>query len=264
MNRYRDLLARLGHPLAARMMDDRVASARVTYQAPPEWLGYPPALVPIMSDGPTYLGLWRHWFLPRRDSFVTLSLENDGLVTEVARTERQLATLLVVELLVLEDTVTDEVEWLARRLDVADVDEVDEHTNEHGDDPQELAGLRVFATDTPLATADPAEYDGEFPTMERTDGTRRSWFEYDPDIVKAVPVTPPWLDPASAKQSLFNQYLDAGQFADAWLTLNSPGWRFAEAARALGQLRDTAAAPSEFAAVADTWITLAAHDDSGY
>jgi hypothetical protein len=47
--------------------DESIGTPICTLQAPAEWYGFPPALIPIWSDGswPIYIGYWKHWFVDR-------------------------------------------------------------------------------------------------------------------------------------------------------------------------------------------------------
>ena len=66
----------------------RLPVSGVTY--PPSWYGYPPALIPIWSEGFVYVGLWKHWFTERPLSFVRVYVRAGHTVVEIARTPEQL------------------------------------------------------------------------------------------------------------------------------------------------------------------------------
>jgi hypothetical protein len=58
-----------------------------------------------------------------------------------------------------------------------------------------------------------------------------------------------------AQLEIFRQLLDTDDFAGAWLSLNSPGWRFGEARSAIKLLSAKVPDP-EFAVLADAWSSL--------
>ncbi|AUH64619.1 hypothetical protein [Paracoccus zhejiangensis] len=267
MNRYKDLISAMGYPVAARASGARIASLFETFDAPPGWYGYPPALIPLLSDGslPSYLGLWKHWFIAREPSFATLSVSDDHRTDEIARTEGQLSEWLVAKLIVAADEVSDDVRDLANALDVSDLAAIDQVTVETGDEAKGLAKLPAFATNTPLASADIATYDGGFAVPGREDGAYRCYFDYNPEVIQTIPDHPEWLHPQSDKPALFRQYFDRGEFGPAWLTLNGTGWLFTEAALALEQLAGAPpAAEGLFKQMAEIWIAQAKDYPGGY
>lgn len=150
MMNYDLTLRDLGYPAASQLSHEAVAELFVTYANPVEWYGFPPALVPILSDGtwPLYVGLWKHWFVPRQPSFVELNVNLDHKVEEVARDDRQLAALMLLRLIVLRDGIDEDVRRLAARLGVGDDDlaRLDAHTPEHADFPRPAAAARIRRT----------------------------------------------------------------------------------------------------------------------
>ncbi len=267
MMNYDLTLRDLGYPAASQLSHEAVAELFVTYANPVEWYGFPPALVPILSDGtwPLYVGLWKHWFVPRQPSFVELNVNLDHKVEEVARDDRQLAALMLLRLIVLRDGIDEDVRRLAARLGVGDDDlaRLDAHTPEHADFPEDLPLLPEFAEHPPqFSVEDGTDYDGEFPTGDVP--RYSSYFEYDPDMLAGMSDLPPWLDPATDKPALFETYLAAGDFGAAWLTLNGTGWIYPVAAKALQRLRDSAPADPVFHQIADEWIRFATDQDGGY
>ena len=261
MSDFAAILGELGQPKAAKLAQPDVASLFGSYVAPAEFFGYPPALIPIFSEFglPSYLGLWKHWFVQREPSFVTMDVRRDHLVEEVARNESQLAARIVLELMVLNDGVDAEVRGLANLLNVGEfaLRQIDKFSDAYGDDYKELAKLPDFRSVTPRECADPNLYGGEFPTPKRLDFERQCYFEFDPDLLAEISDLPPWLDPTSDKPPLFRQFVNAGDYAHAWLTLNGTGWFFDDAAKAMARLKSDLPDDRIFQQVAECWIANA-------
>ena len=264
MKSYQDLLLKEGYPSASKLCDERAAALFVTFKAPPDWYGFPPALLPIMSDGtwPVYIGLWKHWFVPRAPTFVELNIGDDYKLEEIARTDRQLALLMLLRLIVLKDDVDSDVRWLAEHLGLShdDVSRIDAFSQEYGDDPEYIFELPEFSEMLPLSFADGKPYDGEFPPAVATNIAG-----LEIPIGETMQQTPsqPWLDPLTDKVELFSRYLSDGDFGRAWLTLNSRGWSFAAAAKAINEL-SIKAGDAEFSVVASRWAEHAATYDGAY
>ena len=70
----------------------------ITMEAPAGWYGFPPALVPIWSEGsgPNYIGIWKHWFTERPWSFVQMYVGADRKTIEIARTQEQLLSVIAM------------------------------------------------------------------------------------------------------------------------------------------------------------------------
>src|SRR6267378_658670 len=91
-----------------------------TFQSQADWYGFPPALLPIWSEGsgPTYMGVWRHWPEGRRLSFVGMYVELGRNVVEIARTNDQFLSYAVIRLIVANDGISGELVEFARRVGV--------------------------------------------------------------------------------------------------------------------------------------------------
>ncbi|MDP0925906.1 hypothetical protein Q0601_01860 [Paracoccus onubensis] len=266
MKRYSELVSKLGYSTARNISNEKVASLFESYEVPPGWYGFPPALVPIISDGslPSYIGLWKHWFVQREVSFVTMSVSDDYRISEIARNEDQLSQIFVANLIVLQDEVTEDATWLAKHLGVENIDEIDGVTMASGDDPEGFSALSSFKRNAPLSSCDPADYDGEFPTPGRIGSKYQCYFEYAEDSLDDLPDVPEWVNPNTDKPRLFDKFLNESRLDYAWLTLNGTGWHYAEAAAALDRLRKSVPADENFQMMADIWISFASEYDGGY
>lgn len=238
MKEIQKTLSELGYLEASKFFDLDVESLFYSYVSPPEWYGFPPALIPVMSDGsgPIYLGLWHHWFGMRQDSFVEMSVSRDYNVTEIARSELQFLTYLIARLITLNDDVSDGIVLFSQQLGFDSIDDIDEVTLESGDSLDGLLKLECFSALPPLE-ASPEIYNGSFPTVNETDFSTTTPFEFV-SLENREYLGAPWIDPGSDKPILFNKYLSNNELEKAWYTLNSNGWGFADAAAAILKLSD--------------------------
>jgi RHS repeat-associated protein len=222
----------------------RVPVAGNTY--PPPWYGYPPALIPMWSEGFIYVGLWKHWFTERPLSFVRIYVRAGHSIVEIARTPEQFLCYTSITAIVAHDGVRPE------------------------DDPSGFAAIRQFQTDTPLASvADVARYDGWFPRVNFA--TAIPWWrhccslEVSDDVRAVWPATvlaPPWVAAPPTPQ-MFRDFVQAGDYRSAWLTLNSAGWPLPDARAAIGQLA-AAAGDGTFSTLADAWLAASNGQSGGY
>lgn len=264
MTNYQEIIHKLGYPRAVRLCDARIAALFATFKSPPDWYGFPPALIPIMSDGtwPVYVGLWKHWFVPKAPSFVELNVGNNYRLAEIARTDRHLALLMIIRLIVQKDDVDDDVLWLSTHLDVSadDLSRLDRFTQEYGDDPKRILLIPEFAAIPPADFPEADDYSDDFLIAS---GHQIGGSEAPRDVSLAEVEEQPWLNPHSDKQKLFDHYMQDRNFSKAWLALNSSGWEFPTAAKALEKLMDNSDDPS-FHQLCDGWIALASNYSGQY
>lgn len=240
--------------------------------APFSLYGFPPALIPIFSDssGPAYHGFWKHPLGARATTLVHLSVEIGYRADEVARNVEQLFTRIVLTAIGVHDRVTPEAERFATGVGLTDLAALDQLSMEAGYCLPDLRGHPPFDRDCPLGCFDdPNDYDGDFPNralVERGGDLRRICvLEVDHDLqqrIAARPEAPPWFttrdQPATCRA-----LLDAGDLAGAWMSLNSPGWRFADAKLALRALADRADDPA-LSVIAEAWIAERHEHAGGY
>src|SRR4051794_2545699 len=99
MKGYLEFLEKLGSSRLRVCASGEAGVPLPNYNAPAEWHGFPPALVPIWSDGsgPSYLGLWKHWFSARPISCVRQYVGLGHLTVEIARTEEQFFAYVAIK-----------------------------------------------------------------------------------------------------------------------------------------------------------------------
>jgi hypothetical protein len=238
--------------------------------------GFPPALIPTWSNGNSmyYVGLWKHWFVPRQATFVQCLLEEDCRVYEIARNPAQLLHVLGLEILCACEGDRGELEEFARRcggsIDVVGLEQIAWQT---GDDPVGLLGLPLFQDDPPLSMCgDAVDYRGDFPDPRDEANSRRfqesCTLEVPDAFVKAIVSSPwsfefpPWYREQDV-QGLFYELLGSGNTKDAWLVLNCHGWDYPSAKQALSDL-SRRAGDSSFSTVADAWRSLDHQVGGGY
>ena len=235
-----------------------------TLEAPAQWFGFPPALIPIWSDGsrPTYIGYWKHWFVEREPCFVKMYISSDRMTTEIARTSSQLFGVVAMMAISLDDGVTLGLEQFAARVGLESLLELDAVSLKTGDDPKGFPKAELFKTLTPLdcISCDGTPYMGGFPN-EFASG---NWWETSCSFEilnrnMRVPESsnlPGWFDPAQEKTTLFEGFMSASRLDYAWLTLNSTGWMIADARRAIVELQ-ARTSDEAFNCVVTSWLSVA-------
>jgi hypothetical protein len=234
--------------------------------------GFPPALIPLWSEntGPRYAGLWKHWFLPRQGTFVLCSVDESYRVMEIARTAEQLLDWLLYYSLYVDEDGEPEFRAFASAAAVTNYPAVRSLIETEGYEPANLRSLPAFRHGPPLRSClTAAEYHGDFPSewmlLDRASLQRVCSLELPrrllPVITKAT-VAPPWLA-ATEQARVFQGLLRAGDLAGAWLSLNSSGWMFSEAKKAIRQLADRAG-DTAFSVLAEAWVAQPHESRGGY
>jgi hypothetical protein len=274
MERYTHLARLLGLPPSiVRCISWQIPPPQaLCFDAPTGWYVFPPALIPLWSNGssPYYIGYWRHWFVRREPCFVLMYVEAH-CASQIARTPEQLYCYLAMESITTEDGISKDLERFAHEVGLADLEELDRVTLVSGDDPRGFRQLRPFVERTPLeSVASLDEYTGDFPTGDFS-GTRAWWrascsWEIPDEVFVRWPdgkERPPWLRAGRDNKAVFAALLRDGDLAGAWLTLNSTGWRMSDARQAVGDLR-LAAHDVAFDLLAETWLAVADESAGGY
>ena len=226
---------------------------------PAEWYGFPPAMIPICSTGsrPTYLGLWKHWFIDRPSSYVKMYVASGRQVIEVARTPDQLLTVIVMMSIANEDGIEPPLIEFAKQVRMDhQLDAIDAVSLETGDDAKGFVKLKSFQVLTPQSSVDDlSTYDGSFPlVIDRVAPADSCSFE----LVNRIPDAslPGWIRASDRRQEAFEQRLSEKKFGEAWLLLNSTGWAIGNARTALQSLV-RASNNRELGVVADAWCSVA-------
>lgn len=232
--------------------------------APPDSIGFPPALIPVWDkgSGPKFYGYWRHWFVPRQPTFVEYNLDASE-VYEWGRTFLQLVGGLVLRDVEVNDGLTGEARRFLESVGFPDLEGFEELLANGGDHPSILAEHVVFRDDPPLIVFEfGGEYGGDFPNpRDRASWRYASSLELEVDsLVGEMPSTR--LVTPNPKEE-FERCLKDGDLGSAWLALNCRGWLFAEASIAIQELSRRAGDPV-FADLARAWVVENGDVGSGY
>ena len=248
---YDQLYAAIGIPDRARALAKGTVSIPLLgYSAPYADYGFPPALLPLCSEasGPLLFGYWRHWFVDRACCIVRASVEEGYRVNEIARNFDQFVRVIALEKIVADDGVEADLEEFARRVSITDLEELDSISIKGGDDPTTLLQHPLFGTDAPLRSCSGTGYKGDFPdpAVEGRNSPIFCGLEIPTDLherLRRRASVWPWIR-AVDQRPIFDGCLNARDFAGAWMSLNSPGWRFEDAKDALQDLASAAGDPN--------------------
>lgn len=271
MNEFINLLSTLEFPNSVcKCASGEITNPILDFSAPFEWYGFPPALIPVWSEGsgPNYYGYWKHWFSDRKPSFVHMNVSAGREVKEIARTADQFLCCMVIAAICLYDGIELSTEQFANKIKLSNLSEIDDVTLDTGDNPKGFVKLPQFTNLVPLASIkDDIQYSGDFPTVKTLNSTSLiSSFELPLEIIGKFRTEdrpmPDWLDASKVKNS-FNENLKAGDFSKAWLSLNSTGWSIAEAKLALKELNNSVN-DQNFNTLATWWLSIADESVGGY
>lgn len=222
------------------------------------WYSHPPALIPLfIGEGASYIGLLKHWFVERKLTFVKYALEWEYML-ERARTADQLFTLMVLEMDMITEEITDEIIAFTKSIDFTNPKIIDDFAIEFGDNPKYLKKLIFLNQDTPLMYLENLEdYTGDYPTSEKILNAKAivkacSYEIANKESLQNIEHIPQWLSDTN-KQKLFDQYIISNELGKAWLTLNSTGWKLEDVAKALKRLIELTD-DTTFHLVAEHWI----------
>lgn len=261
-------------PVINECIAGAISPPLATFKAPAEWYGFPPALIPIWSDGsrPTYIGLWKHWFVDREPSFVKMYVSSNRLTIEVARTVEQLFALIAMMSISERDGVEPDLVIFAGKVGLKNLEQINSVSLVSGDDARGFSMIDQFKNETPMESVKlMGDYNGDFPGAG-FDRANPWWekscsFEISMDLLSTWPIDltkPAWIESGtSSKFDLFRSYLDDNNVRNAWLTLNSSGWSIRDAKMAISEL-ELKAKNKQFTLLADAWLSIADEGAGGY
>lgn len=225
------------------------------------WYPHPPCLIPLFTGyGASYKGLVHHFFCDRKTTFVGYILEQ-GYFSEIARDENQLITLMILDMLSIEDEISDEIRKFCENINYkeSDLNKVYEYYEENSNDTEYLNELDFFENNVPFQDIENIEdYNGDFPAsltiVNEAQIKNACQFEIDDlSLIEDVKNIPDWLKNNTNKKALFNQYLAENKLKQAWFALNSKDWYLKDVAEAL-ELFKQKTNDTLFHLVADNWI----------
>lgn len=223
------------------------------------WYPHPPCLIPLfLGYGASYRGIIHHFFCNRKNTFVEFYLEN-GYMSETSRTEKQLFTMMILDMIITEDKITSDILEFSERIQYREVNDIYYFFNEYGDDSDEFNKLPYFKDKLPFENIeDLDDYNGDYPSSIYIANPlvieKSSPFEVaNLDFLKDIPNVPIWFDENIDKKELFNQYIRENKLKEAWFTLNSKNWLLKDVAEALNILK-MKSDDELLHLVADNWI----------
>lgn len=221
------------------------------------WYQHPPALVPIfLGFGAAYYGYLKHWFVEREETYMRFVAEW-GFMLEYARNSRQFFAQMILGMDMIKEGLDDKILKFAEAVDFKNPQKIDEFAEQYGDDKMNFDKLEFFSGDVPLTYLKSLdEYKGDFPSSEILFNASVIDKACSYEIAKDEYLdenSPEWLDKNTDKKTLFARYISENELGKAWLTLNSTGWRLADVADGLNELK-TKTDDALFQMIADNWI----------
>lgn len=225
-----------------------------------KWYDHPPMLLPVFIDYsfPILKGFTLHPFSKRESSFVTYDLEVNYML-EKARTADQLISMMLLEMDMIEEGISEEMRAFAQMMDFTQVDEIDAFAEEFGDDPKHFGKLPFWDHKQPLTYLSPAvAYDGEFISSYKQLRTEAIADACSFEIVDKYKVLPevqnvPWLSNTSNGVELFEKFMRDGNHYHAWLSLNRSDWIKEARVSALKKL-EVEADNSLLSLIVENWV----------
>ena len=223
------------------------------------WYPHPPCFIPLfLGYGASYKGVIHHLFCDRIDTFTEYSLEN-GYISEIARNSKQWFTVMILEMIMLKEGLTDDIINFCKQLNYTEYELVDQFFLDYGDDSSEFTSLVHLKENTPSKyLKNISAYNGDFPStlsvLNYSHIQNASTFEIAlPEKLGEIRHLPLWLDSAVDKQKLFNDYLNKDMLKEAWFALNSKGWKLKDAANSLEKIANKTD-DELFSLVTKNWI----------
>lgn len=206
------------------------------------WYPHPPVLIPIfLNDSLYYYGVLKHFFCDREQVFINYSLEA-GYFSELARNDKQFITLIVLSAISIDEELTDEIVGFCNEVNFKKYNEIVEFYNEYGDDNENFNHLVYFFNKLPMKFNKKQIYNA------------CSFEIAKPEYLEGISDLPDWLKNDANQQELFDKYISQNKLKEAWLTLNSTGWKLGDVRKALIVLK-TKTDDELFHLVADRWIS---------
>ena len=203
-----------------------------------------------------------HFFCDRKQIFVDESLEW-SYFSERASNEKQFVTLMILDMLEIEEELTEEIEQFCKDIHYSedDLQKIVTYWDEYGYGKEHTSPLVYFTdreTIIPFGDIERSGYEGDFPASMNHIDTALCYnacnFEIE-DINRITDLKniPNWLREDTDKKALFYNYLSQNKLKEAWFSLNSKGWKLKDVAEALMQLRNKTN-DKLFHQIADYWV----------
>jgi len=241
-------------------------------------LAFPPCAIPLYFDHSQAVHcLWKHWLCHRTPTLATYDHET-STVFEEARTFKQLAFQIALNILEIECERNDVTEAAFDALEIYEPDVVVEIWQEMGQHPFAFNSHPAFEGKLPQSSMDDlTDYSGDFPhrasfsdyhhrrmcSAELHDRCRDGIVQTD---VREQAISdsnaPSWLRTTN-QRNVFDELLAADELAGAWMSLCSRHWRYSEARAAMQSLAEKVN-DDTFTLLAETWCRIPVDDTQSY
>lgn len=233
--------------------------------APFKIYGFPPALLPVWSNGDfyDYEGFWLHWFLNREITFVTYYSEITK-VTETARDFGQICRIQLANIIgaMSDDEVLnmpDDITNFAKDVGIHDLDELILLARNVAESPDNLVKSEYFSNRAPIDFIFGDDiYTGSFPDIRSgfnvLDLNLFCSIEFDSELLSNNEAEFPARYTQSQVQAAFYNALESNDLSAAWLSLNSRGWKGDEAIDGIVALEKIADNP-DFSLLVKAWLS---------
>ena len=208
---------------------------------------FPPVVIPILDMTSSCLDkqvIIKHWFVEREINYTYVYGENFKNYSEEARTFETFLTKFFLDWLIIEEEITFEMKIFAKELKFNELEAIYNFFDKYGDNPNEITRLKYFTKSsgnnlniTPIEYVNNiSSYTGDFSTsvkgliningiekatsFEIQDSTKR--------VVNKLSNLPLWLKNNANQKYLFDMYIEKNELDNAWLTLNSSGWKLTD------------------------------------
>lgn len=225
---------------------------------------HPPFLIPLLIDrdsDPITICLAKHWFTNTGVTYVTHIFDYTRQTLEVARNINQLITFFIISIGGDDDNKNIEKVGALWKKQISK--EMISFVDTYGDDINKAINLEVMKSAIPLnIVISPERYNGNaFANkkifIEKNINNICSYELVDNLHIEACKnkgiIIPEWLLEGKNKKELFFKYYEQNLLSEAWLTLNSTGWKFDDVVWALNLLKNKSK-DLLFREYADMWI----------
>jgi len=208
---------------------------------------FPPVVIPILDMTSSCLDkqvIIKHWFVEREINYTYVYGENFKNYSEEARTFETFLTKFFLDWLIIEEEITIEMKIFSKQLEFNELEAIYTFFDKYGDNPNEITRLKYFTKSsgnnlniTPIEYVNNiSSYTGDFSTsvkgliningiekatsFEIQDSTKR--------VVNKLSNLPLWLKNNANQKYLFDMYIEKNELDNAWLALNSSGWKLTD------------------------------------
>ena len=180
-------------------------------------------------------------------------------MSEIARNENQLFTLLILKIIVIKDDLSNEIIDFSKEINYDKIQEINEFSIKYGDNPEHFNELVYYKENTPfIYLKDRSQYNGDYPSSLSilNQDVIKNFCEFEisnKKLLQEVEDIPLWLESKNNKKELFELFITKNQLKEAWFTLNSKGWLLTDVAKSLKILKNKSN-DSLLQLVVDNWI----------